>query len=102
LERNPPAEADETFGPRVVALFEDLNRRLARDLGPDRLIGHSYFMVPGMDEARLRAVWDHAVRPQLREYFAGREERLTGYEFDRVWPGGYNRTKRGATVPTRG
>ena len=50
LEEHPPAEpGDETFGPRVVRLFEELNRRLARDLGPERQVGHSFFMVHLLD-----------------------------------------------------
>jgi hypothetical protein len=61
---------DDTFGPRVVRLFEELNRRLARDLGPDKQVGHSFFMVPGLTEAHLRTVWDHHVAPLLGDYFA--------------------------------
>jgi hypothetical protein len=80
-------ESDDSFGPRVVRLFEELNRRLARDLGPDKQVGHSFFMVPGLTDDHLRAVWDHHVRPLLGDYFAGRGipagydlERLLGHE----------------------
>jgi hypothetical protein len=79
LERHPPADADGTFGPRVVRVFEELNRRLARELGADRQVGHSFFMVPDLDTAKLAAVWEHHVRPLLFDYFGGREDRLAGY-----------------------
>lgn len=80
LEAHPPA--DEAFGPRVVALFEALNRKLADDLGPACQVGHSYFMVPGLTPERLRVIWDHHVRPVLDEYFAAHPQRLTGYDMD--------------------
>jgi uncharacterized protein (DUF2461 family) len=82
LEANPPADRDGTFGPGVVRAFEELNRRLARDLGPDKQVGHSFFMVPGLDSEKLAAVWDHHVRPLLADYFGGREERLKDYTLD--------------------
>jgi MoxR-like ATPase len=79
LEEHPSADADETFGPRVVRLFEELNRRLARDLGPEKQVGHSFFMVPELDREKLAAVWDHHVRPLLLDYLGGREDRLRDY-----------------------
>ncbi len=85
LEAHPPSESnDETFGPRVVHLFEELNRRLARDLGPEKQIGHSFFMVPQLDSEKLAAVWDHHVRPLLLDYLGGREERLRDYTPERL------------------
>ena len=69
LESRPSAEpGDATFGPRVVLLFEELNRRLARDLGPEKQVGHSLFMMPDLDAEQLAAVWEHHVHPlQHRE-----------------------------------
>jgi MoxR-like ATPase len=85
LETHEPAEpADETFGPRVVRLFEELNRRLARDAGPDKQVGHSFFMVPDLTADKLSAVWDHQVRPLLLDYFGGREDRLRDYTPERL------------------
>ena len=85
LEAHPPA--DEAFGPKVVALFESLNRKLVDDLGPACQVGHSYFMVPGLDRDRLRTVWDHHVRPVLEEYFAAHPQRLAGYDLDMLMGG---------------
>lgn len=70
---------DETFGPRVVRLFEELNRRLARDLGHDKQVGHSFFMVSDLNPEKLAAIWDHHIRPLLLDYLGGREERLKDY-----------------------
>jgi len=52
---------------------------LRADLGPDRQVGHSYFMVADLDRDTLAAVWDHHVRPLLGEYFAAAPGRLAGY-----------------------
>ncbi len=85
LEEHPPiAQHDETFGPRVVRLFEELNDRLARDLGPGKHVGHSFFMVPELDREKLSAVWDHHVRPLLLDYLGGRDERLKDYTPERL------------------
>jgi hypothetical protein len=78
LTAHPPA--DDTLAPRVVALFEELNRKLADDLGPPCQVGHSYFMVPDLTEERLRVIWDHHVRPVLGEYFSAHPQRISGYE----------------------
>ena len=76
LDAHPPAEDDETFGPKLVAWFDDLNRKLARDAGPDRLVGHSFFMVEQMSRAKLRSIWEHQVRPILAAALPGRADRL--------------------------
>ena len=84
LEEHPATEGDDTLGPRVVRLFEELNRRLARDLGPEKQVGHSFLMVPELDAEKLAAVWDHHVRPMLLDYLGGREDRVKDYAPDRL------------------
>jgi hypothetical protein len=81
LTAHVPAEGP-AFTERLVALFGRLNARLAADLGPQARVGHSYFMVAGLDEAKLRMIWQHQVRPILEEYFAGQPGRLGAYEVD--------------------
>ena len=93
LEAHPPEAGDDGFGPRVVRLFEDLNRKLARDLGPERQVGHSVFMVPGLTPDKLRAVWDHHVTPVLAEFFAGQPGRMAGYELERLMAGRSHRAE---------
>ncbi len=77
----PPAEPDPTFGPRLVRWFDDLNRKLARDGGPDRQVGHSFLMVPGLTVDKLAAIWDHQVRPLLDAAYPGRADRLDALAF---------------------
>jgi 5-methylcytosine-specific restriction endonuclease McrBC GTP-binding regulatory subunit McrB len=86
LQRHKPA-AGPAFAERVRMLFERLNARLRADLGPQGQIGHSYFMVPDLDETRLRIVWQHHVRPLLEEHFAGQAARLAAYDLDKLLDG---------------
>jgi 5-methylcytosine-specific restriction enzyme B len=79
LGQHRPA-AGPAFTARVLSLFERLNARLRSDLGPQVRIGHSYFMVPGLDEARLRMVWRHHIRPLLDEHFSGQPGRSAAYD----------------------
>lgn len=87
LEAHPPA-AGAPFAAQVVALFDRLNTRLRRDLGPHYQVGHSYFMVPGLSEPRLRVVWEHHVQPLLDEYFHGHPEQVAAYDLDALLTGG--------------
>ena len=82
--RRTSAGAGPAFAGGVLGLFERLNARLRADLGPQAQVGHSYFMVPDLDEARLRLVWQHHVRPLLDEYFAGQPGRAAAYDLERL------------------
>jgi hypothetical protein len=93
LRARPPRGGPE-LAAQVVGLFERLNGQLARDLGPQFQVGHSYFMVPDLDEARLRVVWEHHVRPLLEEYFAAQPGRLGGYDLDRLLQAGSRGARR--------
>jgi 5-methylcytosine-specific restriction enzyme B len=84
LCEHPPAQGDELVR-NVIALFDGLNARLRSDLGPRCQIGQSYFMVPHLNEQRLRMIWDHHIRPLLMDYFSQRPERLAAYELDRLY-----------------
>lgn len=83
LAAHPPSGGEE-FAVTVVRLFDELNERLRSELGPDRQVGHSYFMVPDLDADKLAAVWEHHVRPLLRDYFASRPERTAGYHLSEL------------------
>jgi MoxR-like ATPase len=93
LRRHAPA-AGPAFAERVLGLFERLNARLRADLGPHGQVGHSYFMVPGLDEARLRAVWEHHIGPQLEEHFRTQPGRREVYAFDSLFHGDAGRSGR--------
>jgi uncharacterized protein (DUF2461 family) len=79
LNRHPPV-AGPGFISRVLGLFERLNARLRSEVGPHARIGHSYFMVAGLDESRLRLVWWHHVRPLLEEQFTGQPGKAATYD----------------------
>ncbi len=99
LREHPPAAGAE-FASAVVGIFERLNERLRGDLGPERQVGHSYFMVPDLDAGRLRMVWEHHVRPLLEEYFAGHPGRAAAYDLERLSESGAGETG-GKRRPTR-
>jgi hypothetical protein len=86
------ADTDPAFARRVTGLFTRLNERLVADLGPQALVGHSYFMVPGLDEAKLRVIWQHQIRPMLEGHITGEHGRLATFDLD-AFPGD---TPRGA------
>jgi MoxR-like ATPase len=83
LRAHPPAQGP-IFASTVVELFERLNARLRAERGPAFQVGHSYFMVPDLNEVRLRAVWEHQVEPLLTEYFAGQPECVAGFALQRL------------------
>jgi hypothetical protein len=85
LAAHPPQT--KGLAERVVTLFERLNDRLRTDLGPHFQIGHSYFLVPDLDEARLRVVWEHHIQPLLEEYFMNNAGRAAAYDLDRLLNG---------------
>jgi 5-methylcytosine-specific restriction protein B len=93
FEKHPLKEG-EGFGQQVVTLFETLNEQLQQDLGPNYQIGHSYFMVPNLDESRLRMVWQHHIQPLLQEYFTGQQQRLSAYDLDLLLKGKDNRKRK--------
>jgi len=67
---------------------------LHADLGAQGQIGHSYFMVPDLDETRLRIIWQHHVRPLLEEHLAAQPGRLAAYELDKILDSGPQRGGR--------
>jgi len=99
LAAHPPSEGS-AFTERVVGLFERLNARLRADLGPSYQVGHSYFMVPHLDEARLRTVWQHQVRPLLEEYALTQPGRSILYELEDLFDDGPRRPGGRKRFPT--
>jgi hypothetical protein len=96
LDAHPPADPDPEFAARLVRWFDDLNRKLARDLGPDRQVGHSYFLVPGLTRDGLRAVWDHHVRPALADAYPGRPDRVAALDPGRLFDDKHRRAAGGS------
>ena len=73
---------------RLVRLFVALNHRVEELLSPDFQVGHSYFMMSGIDtEAGLTRVWRRAISPLLEEYLhhhRDREHLLRDLQPDRL------------------
>ena len=74
LAANRPEMAE-----RVAALVELANERLA---DRDAAIGPSHFMDRGLDEARLRRVWERAVVPYVEEQCYGDDAKLASLRYD--------------------
>jgi hypothetical protein len=91
--RDHPPKAGDAFAQTVVALFEGLNLRLRNDLGSPYQVGHSYFMVPQLDEEKLEMIWNHHVTPLIADYFATRPERAAHYSLDHLLSGDKKRAK---------
>ena len=66
----------------AAALIDEANKNLDRHAG----IGPSYFMRPGqdLDEPTVRRIWGRAVIPYIEEQCFGDEEKLAGFDFDRL------------------
>lgn len=85
----PPAEP--ALANDVVRLFETLNEKLAADLGPHARIGHSYFMVPHLNEVTLKVIWEHHVQPLLHEHFTQQPQRRSAYSLEALFTKPRNR-----------
>jgi hypothetical protein len=60
-------------------VLEVFNRWLAAELDRDHVIGHSFFLHPGLalhGPGALAAVWADSIQPLLEEYFYGDAARM--------------------------
>jgi 5-methylcytosine-specific restriction protein B len=72
--------------PTLPDMLDRINNKLQADQGGDHLLlGPSYFMKKGMDEAQLRDVWRFQIEPLIEDVFFGETERIASYRFDVVW-----------------
>ena len=86
----------------VADAVDEANRRL-----DDRpaAIGPSYFMRQGLDESKVRLIWDHNVTPYLEECLFGERDRLRDFELDiagrclRRGPGNQETDRNGTKEP---
>ena len=72
LDRNAPGMQ------WVAGVVDRANEKLGGD--SEAAIGPSYFMKPGLDDAQVRLIWEHNVRPYIEEQLYGQRDRLA--EFD--------------------
>ncbi|TWE13283.1 5-methylcytosine-specific restriction protein B [Rudaeicoccus suwonensis] len=66
----------------VVDLVNDELRRALR--GPHLQIGHSHFMVEGLDDAALQRIWTYSIYPFIEDQFYGREDVLRTFTWHSV------------------
>ncbi|MDE2979214.1 MAG: AAA family ATPase [Acidobacteriota bacterium] len=63
----------------IADVVEEANRRLDVRTAA---VGPSYFMREGLNEARVRLIWNHNVLPYLEECLFGEPDRLQDFELD--------------------
>jgi 5-methylcytosine-specific restriction protein B len=70
----------------VADLVDQVNQKLMAAIGTgDLALGPSYFMVNGLDEARLRRIWRYRIEPLIEDMFFGEPERSQPFRFDSLW-----------------
>lgn len=70
----------------VADMVDQVNQELMATLGMgDLALGPSYFMVQGLDEARLRRIWRYRIEPLIEDIFFGEPERSKHFRFANVW-----------------
>ncbi len=77
LERFVALHAPEMEG--LPLLIQDVNQFIG---SKDYRLGHSYFMVPGLNLAKLKKIWKYQIIPYLEEFFAMEPERVGDFELD--------------------
>ncbi len=67
-------------------IVDKVNNQLRAALGGDHLLlGPSYFMQEGIDEVKLRRIWEYQIEPLIEDLFFGEPLRAEAFRFDRVW-----------------
>lgn len=67
----------------VAGVVDRVNAELRQALrGPHLQIGHSHFMVEGLDDAAMQRIWTYSVYPFIEDQFYGREDLLRTF----TWP----------------
>lgn len=73
--------ADEEPAMAAVATYVDqLNTMLRERFGDHLQVGHSYFMVEDLDEARLERIWEVDILPFLEDQLFGKEGELERFQ----------------------
>ena len=74
LAGNAPAMAS------VATYVDQLNAMLRERFGDHLQVGHSYFMVDGLDEPRLERIWEVDILPFLEDQLFGKEGELARFQ----------------------
>jgi len=76
LEQWLRENASEDMAEQIPKLLQTMNARITRLVDRDHVIGHTYFMKPGINWEVLQTVMYHEVIPLLQEYFYNEPEKL--------------------------
>lgn len=68
----------------VATYVDRLNARLRERFGRHLQVGHSYFMVRDLDEARLKRIWKADIIPFLEDQLFGHEDELETFSLDAI------------------
>lgn len=63
----------------VAGDVDRLNQKLRERFGDHLQVGHSYFMSPDLDDARLERIWEVDILPFLEDQLFGKEDELASY-----------------------
>jgi len=65
---------------------DKVNGLLYKELGGDHLaLGPSFFMKDGIDEVKLRRIWQYQIEPLISDLFFGQIEKTNEFSFDALW-----------------
>lgn len=78
LDDKAPAMAE------VAAHVETLNARLRDRFGEHLQVGHSYFMVDGLDDTALERIWEVDILPFLEDQLFGKENELAQFQLTSI------------------
>ena len=87
LMPDPALLASEVGGMRLDDLLRALNRRVSKEAGREKQIGHSFFLSNGQpiaDEAEFAAIFRDEIVPLLQEYAVDDYEELAYYLGQRI------------------
>ena len=66
----------------VAGVVDNANAKLADY--PHIAIGPSYFMREGLDEAGVKRIWEHSIRPYLAEGLFNDPDRLAEFDLEKL------------------
>lgn len=66
----------------VAGILRALNTQLRQHgVARDRLVGHSHFMRPGVDEDTLPLIWRGSITPLVEELFHGQDDVINAFDY---------------------
>ena len=77
--------AEDGVANHVIHSVDLANKKLNAQANDwNAVIGPSYFMEDGLDDARFHRIWEHNVLPYIEEHLQGRHELLEAFELNEL------------------